>query len=293
MNYSYRLFTNKTIGYFTSKDDAISLIHHIPHAKIEVFHNITPIGIYYFKNKILYFNQTPVELDSYLAEWFQNKTTTEKSDLQLFIPISEDNTNINKKLNMDELALKIKRLEEEANMNNERLEEIKEKVEEKEEKFIEKKEEFDLEKKNFEREKESWNQLKNKLEADKRVYFIIKEQLENGESPYDVLRSLSIKLTNRLIMFKNILLVGLGGFLGTIIRFLFYQIIKSQESYPVTFLINVIGSLIIGIIIALNLKHGLNNQWKLFTSSVSGRPYKVHQPGSRSHHGSQPIFYST
>ena len=42
-------------------------------------------------------------------------------------------------------------------------------------------------------------------------------------------------------MFKNILLVGLGGFLGTIIRFLFYQIIKSQESFPVTFLINVIG----------------------------------------------------
>jgi CrcB protein len=68
-------------------------------------------------------------------------------------------------------------------------------------------------------------------------------------------------------MFKNILLVGLGGFLGTIIRFLFYQIIKSQESYPVTFLINVIGSLIIGIIIALNLKHGINDQWKLFLAT--------------------------
>lgn len=200
MNYSYRLFTNKTIGYFTSKDDAISLIHHIPHAKIEVFHNITPIGIYYFKNKILYFNQTPVELDSYLAEWFQNKTTTEKSDLQLFIPISEDNTNINKKLNMDELALKIKRLEEEANMNNERLEEIKEKVEEKEEKFIEKKEEFDLEKKNFEREKESWNQLKNKLEADKRVFFIIKEQLESGELTSE---SIPILFQDKYPIFKH------------------------------------------------------------------------------------------
>jgi hypothetical protein len=198
MNYSYRVFTNKTIGYFTSKDDAISLIHHIPNAKIEVFNNITPIGIYYFKNKALYFNQSIVELNDFMAEWFQNKITTEKSELQLFIPISEENEN--KKLNMEELALKIKRLEEEANLNNEKLEEIKENVENKEEKFIEKKEEFDQKKKNFEREKESWNQLKNKLEADKRVFFIIKEQLETGELTTE---SIPILFQDKFPIFKH------------------------------------------------------------------------------------------
>ena len=198
MNYSYRVFTTKTIGYFTSKEDAISLIYHIPNAKIEVFSNVTPIGIYYFRNKVLYFNQSVVELNSFMAEWFQNKITTEKSELQLFIPISEENEN--KKLNMEELALKIKRLEEEANLNNEKLEEIKEDVENKEEKFIEKKEEFDQEKKNFEREKESWNQLKNKLEADKRVYFIIKEQLETGELTTE---SIPILFQDKFPIFKH------------------------------------------------------------------------------------------
>jgi hypothetical protein len=198
MNYSYRVFTTKTIGYFTSKEDAISLIYHIPNAKIEVFSNVTPIGLYYFKNKVLYFNQSVVELNSFMAEWFQNKITTEKSELQLFIPISEENEN--KKLNMEELALKIKKLEEEANFNNEKLEEIKEDVENKEEKFIEKKEEFDQEKKNFEREKESWNQLKNKLEADKRVYFIIKEQLETGELTTE---SIPILFQDKFPIFKH------------------------------------------------------------------------------------------
>jgi hypothetical protein len=200
MNYSYRVFTNRTVGYFTSKDDAISLIHHIPNAKVEVFNNITPIGIYYLQNKCLYFNQTKVALEGYMAEWFQNKITTEKSDLQLFIPMSEDTTNVNKKLNMEELALKIKRLEEEANKNEEKLEEIKEIAELKEEKFIEKKEEFDQEKKNFEREKESWNQLKSKLEADKRVFFIIKEQLESGELTSE---SIPILFQDKYPIFKH------------------------------------------------------------------------------------------
>jgi hypothetical protein len=198
MNCSYRVFTNKTVGCFTSKNDAISLIHHIPHSKIEVFNNMTPIGIYYFKNKVLYFNESPVELDGYLAEWFQNKSSSEKSDLQLFIPISDEN--VNKKMSMEELALKIKKLEEEANLNENKLKEIKENFETKEEVFIEKKEEFDQEKKMFEKEKESWNQLKNKLEADKRVFFIIKEQLESGELTSE---SIPILFQDKYPIFKH------------------------------------------------------------------------------------------
>ena len=204
MNYSYRVFTNRTIGCFTSKDDAISLIYNIPNAKIEVFNNITPIGIYYLKNKNLYFNQSIVQLDGYMAEWFQNKIISEKSELQLFIPMSEEN--VNKKLSMDELALKIKKLEEEAMKNDEKIIEIKEQVDNKEEIFIEKKGEFDKEKKNFEREKESWNQLKNKLEADKRVFFIIKEQLESGELTEE---SIPILFQTKYPIFKHMFEVNL------------------------------------------------------------------------------------
>jgi hypothetical protein len=199
MNNIYRVYTNKTIGYFTSKNDAISLIYYIPDAKIEVFNNITPIGIYQLKNKVLYFNNNEEKLEGYMEEWFQNKFVTEKSELQVFIPLSE-NTNENKKLNMDELALKIKRLQEEAEQNDQKLEKIKELADIKEEAFLEIKGEFDEEKKNFEKEKESWNQLKSKLEVDKRVYFIIKEQLESGELTSD---SIPVLFQEKYPIFKH------------------------------------------------------------------------------------------
>lgn len=181
MNHIYRVYTNKTIAVLTSKDDAISLIYHIPNSKIEVFNNITPIGTYYFKNKKLYFNDNLIVLEGYMKEWFNANITEEKSELNIFIPLSTVNENENKKLTLEELQLKIKNLEQEANANNAKLDEIKEIFDDKAENFNEKKEEFDNEKRNFDKDKEYWYQLKNKLEADKRVYFIIKEQLESGE----------------------------------------------------------------------------------------------------------------
>ena len=70
----YRLYTHITIGVFKNKDDAISLLHHINNAKIEVFQNLTPIGIYQIINNQLYFNDNVVELEGYLNKWFNNET---------------------------------------------------------------------------------------------------------------------------------------------------------------------------------------------------------------------------
>ena len=181
MNNIYRVYTTKTVGFFTSKEDAISLIYHIPNAKIEVFNNLSPIGIYYLKNNKLYFNDTLVVLEGYMKEWFNNNNSEDKSELNIFIPLLSVEENENKKLSLQELQLKIQQLEEEANLNNEKLEEIKEVYDDKQEQFNEKRDEFNKEKKDFEKEKEYWFQLKNKLEADKRVYFSIKEELESGE----------------------------------------------------------------------------------------------------------------
>lgn len=181
MNNIYRLYTNKTIAFFSHKDDAISLLYHIPNAKIEVFNNLTPIGIYQLNNKKLYFNDDQVLLEGYMKKWFENNITEEKSELNIFIPLTTIEENNNKKLSLEELQKKIKQLEEEENNINEKIEEFQEIIENKEEAFNEKKEEFDEDKKNFEKEKEYVYQLKNKLEADKRVYFIIKEQLDSGE----------------------------------------------------------------------------------------------------------------
>ena len=58
-------------------------------------------------------------------------------------------------------------------------------------------------------------------------------------------------------MFKNILIVGLGGFAGSIARYLAYILIDKRfpSSYPISTLsVNIIGSFILGIITGVLLK---------------------------------------
>ncbi|MDR0863820.1 MAG: fluoride efflux transporter CrcB [Candidatus Symbiothrix sp.] len=59
-------------------------------------------------------------------------------------------------------------------------------------------------------------------------------------------------------MIKQILLVGLGGGIGSILRFLASQLTIKTSSFPIaTFTVNLLGCLLIGILIGLSLK----NQW--------------------------------
>lgn len=63
-------------------------------------------------------------------------------------------------------------------------------------------------------------------------------------------------------MLKNILLVGIGGFAGSILRYLTYLLIdkKISTAYPLsTFTVNIIGSLILGILMGLLLKTTMQN----------------------------------
>jgi len=190
MDTIYRLYTNKTIGVFKNKDDAISLLHHIPNAKIEVFQNLTPIGIYQIINKQLYFNDNIIKLDGYLIKWFDSKSISDNNsdnDLNLFIPINTNNTinspnqNDLPKIDMDKFLQNIKKLEEDAKEYENNLEKMKDDMHNKQDEFKIKKSKFIKDKRQFDKEKEEWIQFKTKLEADKRVYFIIKEQLESGE----------------------------------------------------------------------------------------------------------------
>jgi fluoride exporter len=55
-------------------------------------------------------------------------------------------------------------------------------------------------------------------------------------------------------MFKNFLLVGVGGMAGSMLRYLFSVIIK-HNSFPYsTFVVNIIGSFIIGLTMAVAAK---------------------------------------
>lgn len=69
-------------------------------------------------------------------------------------------------------------------------------------------------------------------------------------------------------MGKNLLLIGIGGFLGSIGRYLTAFLV--QRNWPSitvlgTFMANMIGCLLIGIIYGLYLRHeGFTDSWRLF-----------------------------
>ncbi len=73
-------------------------------------------------------------------------------------------------------------------------------------------------------------------------------------------------------MIKNILLVGLGGGIGSMLRYACWLLFNSKYFPYATLCVNIIGSFIIGLIIAVSIKNGsFANNWKLFlTAGVCG-----------------------
>lgn len=71
-------------------------------------------------------------------------------------------------------------------------------------------------------------------------------------------------------MLKNILVVGLGSFIGGILRYLFVLFLKPHNNitYPYhTFLVNIIGSLILGFVVGYFEKNNFtSNTFLLFLS---------------------------
>ena len=66
------------------------------------------------------------------------------------------------------------------------------------------------------------------------------------------------------MIIKNILIVGLGGMLGSILRYLAYVFFGSHSFPLVTLLINIAGSFMIGMISGLALKNASLGEWRLF-----------------------------
>jgi len=66
-------------------------------------------------------------------------------------------------------------------------------------------------------------------------------------------------------MLKGFLLVGLGGMIGSILRYAFALLIKPGSFPYATLSVNIIGCLVIGIVMGLVLKNeALHQHWKLF-----------------------------
>lgn len=66
---------------------------------------------------------------------------------------------------------------------------------------------------------------------------------------------------------KSILFVGLGGFAGSILRYLISKAVSNATitAFPIgTFIVNIIGCFLIGLLYAISDKYGiLNQEWKL------------------------------
>ena len=69
-------------------------------------------------------------------------------------------------------------------------------------------------------------------------------------------------------MAKSILIVGLGGFIGTVLRFLISRYFQFNYAtvFPWgTFIVNILGSFLIGIIFGITEKENiLSSDWRIF-----------------------------
>lgn len=69
-------------------------------------------------------------------------------------------------------------------------------------------------------------------------------------------------------MIKSFLLVGFGGMIGSMLRYLFTLIIKPSSFPYATLLVNIIGCFVIGLVIGATLRNGAtNDNWKLFLAT--------------------------
>ena len=69
------------------------------------------------------------------------------------------------------------------------------------------------------------------------------------------------------MLVKNILLVGIGGMIGSVLRYLTGHFIR-HDSFPyATFAVNMVGSLLIGLIMGIAAKQEGFANWRLFLAT--------------------------
>src|SRR3954469_5846056 len=70
------------------------------------------------------------------------------------------------------------------------------------------------------------------------------------------------------MLLQNYLLVAVGGAIGSMLRYSFYLLVKNSHFPLATFIVNLLGSLIIGLVLGISIKHAaFNNNWRLFLAT--------------------------
>lgn len=69
------------------------------------------------------------------------------------------------------------------------------------------------------------------------------------------------------MLFRNIILVGLGGMVGSVLRYLAAHFIR-HDSFPyATFAVNIAGSFLIGMVMGNVSQHDNLGNWRLFLAT--------------------------
>jgi CrcB protein len=69
-------------------------------------------------------------------------------------------------------------------------------------------------------------------------------------------------------MVKNFLMAGLGGMIGSMLRYAAVLLLKNKPFPYATYCVNIVGSFIIGIVAGYALKNAtFNTEWRLFVAT--------------------------
>jgi hypothetical protein len=164
--YDFVIFINN----FINKKTNINVIKNI---KIYKYKNNTIKNIYYINSK-LKLSETQDNIQNNI-----DNIDNESSDINIFIPNEIEVSEIND-VNMYELKEKIILLEKLKNNECDKLEELKKDFISKEEKYTEDKIKINNKKLKLKQEQEKWDSIKKKFEADKKLYFLFKQEIEDN-----------------------------------------------------------------------------------------------------------------
>jgi hypothetical protein len=174
--YDFIIFIN---NYINKKTNINNIIKNI---KIYKYKNNTIKNIYYINSKLILSKTQEClqdninNIDNINIKNIDN-INNESSEINIFIPneLSEIND-----INMNELKEKIILLEKLKNNEYDKLQELKKDFINKEEKYIEDKIKINNKKLKLKQEQEKWDNIIKKFEADKKLYFLFKQEIENN-----------------------------------------------------------------------------------------------------------------
>ena len=175
---------NDILGVYKNLNDAYDYIIflNIYIRKKTNYNIINNIKIYKYKNNIIkdiYFINSKLKLITYDKD-NEDDNDDKLSEINIFIPNETEINNDNNDVNIDDLKEKINLLEKLKDHEVLKLQDLKEDYINKEEKYIEEKIKIDNKKLKLKQEQEKWDSIKKKFEADKKLYCLFKQEINDN-----------------------------------------------------------------------------------------------------------------